>query len=375
MFESMRGSSPPSHVFHLLILCTCIAAGPSRPFVQAQASTEHGFSPEPEAELQTAIALTRRGLFEDAIPHFLAVQGRVAEEYVATFNLALCYVGTGRFDRAVPLLIALRDRQRETAEVNNLLAQAYLGEQQPQLALVAFKRAVALAPKNEKLYLFAADAYMDHQYYAAGLNAVELGLLYLPDSPRLHYHRAVFLCLLDEFDLAKTDFDAVGKLAPESDISYLATAQKHLFAGAIPEAIRTAREAIKKDHADFILLAILGESLIRSGAAPGDKEFAEAQAVLEKSVAAHPNYPSSQIALGKLYLMNNRLDEAILHLEFGRRLEPLNPSAYSNLAAAYRRRGDLEQAQNIVTALDKLNQQQAARIRDGSGEREGHNKQ
>ena len=54
-----------------------------------------------EAELQTGISLTRRGKFEEAIPHFLAVQGHVSikNEFVLEYDLALCYVATGRFEQ------------------------------------------------------------------------------------------------------------------------------------------------------------------------------------------------------------------------------------------------------------------------------------
>ena len=179
----------------------------------------------------------------------------------------------------------------------------------------------------------------------------------------------MFLTLLDRFDDAKSDFDLARKLAPESDTAYLAGAQEAMFEGNIEEAIRIAREGIAKGHENFTLLTILGEALLRSGIAPGQKEFDEARQALEKSVAERANYPGAQLALGKLDLLDNQTDNAVAHLETARQLGPENPSVYSNLAAAYRKQGDLPKAQSALAILAKLNQAQADRIRNAPGDR------
>jgi Flp pilus assembly protein TadD len=61
--------------------------------------------------------------------------------------------------------------------------------------------------------------------------------------------------------------------------------------------------------------------------------------------------------------MGDRLTEAITHLEKARQLAPENSSAYSQLAAAYRRRGDLEEAEKMLTVLAGLNREQAAKYK------------
>jgi len=138
--------------------------------------------------------------------------------------------------------------------------------------------------------------------------------------------------------------------------------------GNVSEAIRIAREGVKRGEEGFLLLTLLGEALLRSGAVPGQPEFEEARAALEKSVAERANYPSSQLALGKLYLMDNRATEAITHLEIARQLNPGDPAVYSNLATAYRKQGDLEKAQAALAILAKLNSAQAEKIRTAPGE-------
>jgi predicted Zn-dependent protease len=334
------------------------------------AATDDFQAPNAQAdqELQKGTALTRNGHFTEAIPHLLAAHGRVTNEYAASMNLAICYIATDQPTKAIPILNGMRASSHDNADVNNLLAQAYIGDSQNKKGLEALQRAASITPNNEKLYMFVADACMSKQAYPLGIQVAELGLHNLPQSARLHFERAMFLSLLDRFDEAKPDFALARKLAPGSDIAYVAGAQESMLDGNVPEAIRIAREGTKRGDAGFLLLTLLGEALLRSGATPGQPEFAEAQAALEKAVADRPNYPSSQLALGKLYLIGNRVSDAVTHLEIARNLNPGNPAVYSNLAAAYRKQGDLQKAEDALATLAKLNTAQAERIRTAPGE-------
>ena len=324
-----------------------------------------GASSDADEEFRIGTDFTRQGHFHEAIPHLLAAQGRVSNEFAADFNLALCYTATNEFEKAIVILTALSSTAHPAAGVYNLLAQAYVGNSQPERAFTALQKAAALSPANEKLYVLVADACMDHQNYPLGVKVVSLGIENLPRSARLLYERGVFQTLLERGDLAAADFVQAAKLAPGTEIAYMATAQQNLVEGKIPETIAAARQGIAAGHENYILFTLLGEALIRSGVAPGQPEFAEAQVALEKSVAAHSDNSRSQIALAKIYLMAGRSDDAITHLEIARQIDPANTSVYSHLAAAYRQRGQLDQAQKMLAILANLNEAEAAKIRSG----------
>jgi len=323
-------------------------------------------SSDAESELQTGIGLTQEGRFSEAIPHFLAAQGRVSDEYAANFNLALCYVGTEQFARAIRVLVTLKAGGHDTAAVDNLLAQAYVGTGQDKEAFSAFQRAVKQTPQDEKLYMLIAEQCMDRQSYGLGLDVLNMGLQHLPNSSRLHYERGLFFSFENAPDQATADFDIASKLSPASDIFYMAAGQKALLEGNMPAAIRITREGIEKGHDNYIVLTIFGKAAIQSGVHPGQPEFAEAQTALEKSIAERPNYAVSQAALGELCLMSGRVDDAILHLEAARKLAPGDASVYSHLAVAYRRKGDAEGAKRMLAALAQLNQQEAAKYKSDS---------
>ncbi|MFZ0467002.1 MAG: tetratricopeptide repeat protein [Candidatus Acidiferrales bacterium] len=329
-------------------------------------------SSEAESKLQTGITLTRQGRFSEAIPYFLAARGHVTDEYAASFNLALCYLGTNQFDQAIQILDSLTKDGHETADVNDLLAQAYVGSAQPKKALAAFQQAAEQNPQNERLYLFVTDACMDHQAYDLGIEILNLGLQRLPHSARLHYERGVFFTFENQPDQAKSDFNAARELAPGSEIFYMAAGQAALLEGNIAEAIRITHQGIQNGHENYILLAIFGAAVARSGATPSQREFAEAQKALEKSAAERPDYEVSQIALGELYLAAGRLDDAIARLQNARLLAPTDTAIYSHLAIAYRRRGNLDEEKQMLTILSKLNQEQAEKYKTDSPNKAGY---
>ncbi|HYK35756.1 tetratricopeptide repeat protein [Alloacidobacterium sp.] len=309
---------------------------------------------DPESELRAGIDLSRAGKLEQAIPHLKAAAGHVKDEYAAEFNLALCYVGTGQLDAAVSVLNGLRASGHNTAAMNNLLAQAYVGEKNPRAALDALRAAAAQTPKDEKLYAHVADACTDYKEYDLGLQVVNLGLTELPQSSRLHYERAMFLAQMDRYEEAKPEFDQAAKLQPESDVAYLAMVQEALYEDRFADAERFARAGIASGHGDYVLLSLLGTVLLHAGAVPGQPEFAEARKSLEAAVAERPDYSTAQIALGNLYLMVGKLNDAVTHLEVGRRLEPRNASVYSHLANAYQRLGEKQKAREMLAILGQL---------------------
>jgi len=61
--------------------------------------------------------------------------------------------------------------------------------------------------------------------------------------------------------------------------------------------------------------------------------------------------------------LDNRIDDAIAHLEKARELNAKDASVYSNLASAYRRRGELQKAQDALAVLASMNEAQAEKFR------------
>jgi tetratricopeptide (TPR) repeat protein len=332
---------------------------------------ENGARPA-ETELREGIALTSRGQFQEAIPHFLAARSEVPNSFALEFNLALCYVGARQFPAAIGILSHISDI-RHDGEVKNLLAQALVGDRQPDAAWKAFQEASEAAPSNESLYVLVSQSCLDEGLTDLGGRVLETGLRNLPRSARLHFQRGIFYSQQDDNEPAARDFQAAQTLAPGSEIAYIADAEEALIAGRMQDVIRSARAGIQAGYSHYLLLTMLGEALLRAGATPDTPaEFNDARAALEKAVILRPGYSSSHIALGRIYLTLGRTADAVAQLEAGRRLDPRNKAVYPPLASAYQRSAQPEKAREALGALAELNREDAARIRAADGGRAGY---
>lgn len=356
---------------HTMALALCASAflGVSQPApAQGRGRQSQSAGQQDQADLQTAIDLTRAGKFQQAIPLLLNLQQQGLNQYVVGFNLALCYVGVAQYQAAIRQLTNLIASGRADEQIQNLLAQAYIGAGDQPHAQAAFNAAAALAPKDEKLYLFIADACLQSSMNDFGMNVVDAGLQHLPRSAPLHFDRAMLLIQLDRLDDARTELRGVTALAPGSDVAYIAATQEALFAANVPQALRVAHEGIRKGHRHFMLAALYGEAVLRAGLEPADPEFSEALATLERTASQYPDLPTVQLTLGKLYLAGQRYADAINRLDLAREMDPRNPAVYASLAIAYRRTNQPEREQEALALLARLNKEQADRIASAPGE-------
>jgi len=311
----------------------------------------------PRLQFSLGLALARHELYERAIPYFQAVSVAYPDSYDAAFNLAVCHVLTKQFPQAIAVLNGIANRGHKTAELDNLLAEAFEGNQQVQEAINALREATQLAPKDENNYVDLAALCTNYDAYDLGLQIIEVGLHYYPESDRLIFQRGVMEAMMDRFELAEKDFQLASRLAPDKNLTYAALGVSYMQTGHLQEAIQSLRQRTKEKPNDPILLYLLGDALIRSGANPGDPAFAEAQAVLEKSVKLNSQLAASQGDLARLYLKENRLDDARDHLERARAIDPKDKTAYAQLAVVYRRTGKPELASAMLKTLSRLNEE------------------
>jgi len=313
------------------------------------------------AQFQLGLTLASHGHEERAIPFFEAVQKQHPDSYDAAFNLAVCYLAARRFAPAIDLLMGIKQKGKVTAELDNLLSEAYKGADQIQPAIDALREATRLDPEDEANYIDLASLCTDHDAYDLGLEVIDVGLRYNPQSDRLVFQRGILHAMKNQFDLADKDFQLASQLAPDKNLSYAGLSISYMQTGNLPEAVRTLRERVRQKPDDATVQYLLGEALIRAGAAPDAREFAEAKTALERSVALNASFVPPKVDLAKLYLRENRVEDAVALLEKARALDPQEKSIYSQLATAYRRQKKSEQAAAALATLTRLNEEQRQR--------------
>jgi tetratricopeptide (TPR) repeat protein len=322
----------------------------------------------PQSQFVLGVKLAGADLFQNAVPYLLAVREAQPDSYDAAFDLALCYLNLKQYPQAIELLRPLPNRGPETAEVYNVLAEAYEGNGETQKAVDSLRKAIALAPDDENNYLDFAALCLDHQDFPAGLQVLNVGLGIHPKSDRLFFERALLYATEDKFELAEKDFQHAAVLAPDSDSSYRGLGRLYLETGNAAQAIETLRKRLREKPGDADLLYLLGEALVQSGAHPVDAAYQEAQSAFERSVKLDPNQCLPRVSLGKMYLENDRVTDAVAQLEQARTINPKEKSTYWQLAVAYRRLGETDQQKIALSTLKKLNDEERAGSRDKTRE-------
>ena len=318
-----------------------------------------------KGQFSIGLALAQHELYGEAIPYFELVRQAFPDSYDAGFDLANCYVEAKQYPQAIETLRMLKERGHKTAELDNLLGEAYEGNQQINEAISALREATQIAPEDENNYIDLATLCIDHDSYDLGLEILNVGLHYRPQSDRLVFQRGILHAMQSQFELADQDFELASKLAPEKNLSYIGLSVSYMHTGNLPEAIATLRQRVKAKSEDPLLQYLLGETLVRSGANPGGPDFIEAKTAFEHSIRLNPRFAPSFVQLGKLELREGHVDEAVALLEKARALDPTDKAAYSHLAIAYRRQGKAAMATGMLAELAKLNDEERAKNSHG----------
>jgi tetratricopeptide (TPR) repeat protein len=312
----------------------------------------------PQSQFLIGITLAQSDLMVRAIPYLEAVQRSYPTSYDIGYDLVLCYLAAKQYSQAITTAHSLIESGHETAGLYNVLAEAYVDNKETQPAVDALRRAIALDPGDEDNYLDFASLCMNNHAFEDASRVLGVGLRMHPRSARLIFERAILNAMQDHYDLAEKDFETAAALDPAKNSGYIGLGVTYIETGKASQAIPLLRKRLLEQPDDPNLLYLLGEALVRDGAGPGDTTFTEAQSALEKSLRLNPNLCLPHVALGSIYLQENRNEDAIKLFEQARLIDPKEKSAYSHLAIAYRRVGQPDKAKEMVSFLRDINDQE-----------------
>lgn len=314
----------------------------------------------PGTRFGIAVALDKAGLHERAAAEFSSLHSGFPDSYNISFDLMLEDIAVKNFPEAVQAGTGLIANGHDTAEVSSALAQAYEGERDNQRAFDSYRRAIFLDPQGEGNYVNLVSFCLRQNAPEAGMKVVRIGLKSLPNSARLVYMQGIVYAVEDDYEDAEKAFHLSETLSPSANLGYIGLGASYMESGHSSEAIQILHQRLRQKPNDASLLYLLAESLIRSGASPGQPGYAEAQTALEKSVRLNPSLYLPHVALGEIYLTENRPKDAVIQLEEARSIDPKKKSVYAHLAVAYRRLGQTENAKAVILILKNIFDQENA---------------
>ncbi len=262
------------------------------------------------------------------------------------------------YDRAESLLLEGIEREPRSPELLRLLGGVFFVRGRALNAAVAFKKAEALAPLDERSRFTLAMCYV-----TLGKRAwarPELGKLAsaAPANARYPYWTSRLDYDDGQYAAAVQGFLRVIQLDPgftkahdNLGLSYEALGRNDEAERSYREAVRLNREQKTRWPWPALNLGLLLVRLDRPG---------EAAALFREALREDPRFPQGHYQLGVWLERQGRLEEAAAELEEAARLDPAYPEPAYALARVYRRRGDAERADRALLEFQRLKKEKAS---------------
>jgi tetratricopeptide (TPR) repeat protein len=307
---------------------------------------------------QGGLLLGRAGAYARAAEFFAAVRKRYNDPYVAGYNQLLMLTKAASYSQAILLFHELVAEGYGHAELYNLASESYVKTGRLQDAYNTLRTATRLEPTIEDNYVDLGMLCLEYENYDLGLEILDVGIHYIPNSYRIYVQRGVMLVMRGHMEEAEREFQIAGTLAPEKTLSYVALSEVWMQSGQTQKAVELLREKTKVAGNDFIVPFIFALALIRSGADAGSPQGAEAMHALEVSIRLKSNFPRSHAELGQLLLKAGEVDRGIAELKIATDLDPTDSGPLYQLGQAYRRKGQKAEAEALLGRVAQLHSPQ-----------------
>ena len=221
-------------------------------------------------------------------------------------QLVKTYVSLKQLDKAIDKLNKTIKAQPENVVAYNLLGGIYLNENKLDNALNAFKKSIAIKPEWWPPYRMLALTYAAQGKRTEGIKAFEDGIVNTKSAMELVNDLASIYMQEEHYDKGLALYEAAYQLHPQSPeainnlVSYLSDYSKD--PQGIERAAKLAEPLVKTTNPDF--LDTLGWLAYQQG------DYAKAGEILQKSLTAVPNSPSTQYHLGMVYYKQNDTHKA-----------------------------------------------------------------
>ena len=262
---------------------------------------------------------------------------------------------TRDYERAEALLLEAAEAHPESAEVLRVLGGVFFLRGRPLNAAIAFKKAEALAPLDERSRFTLVMAYvaMGRRDWArpelARLAAAHAGNpLYPYWTGRLDYDDGQYATAVKSLGRALELDPRYMKAHDNLGLCYEALGRFEDAQRSWEEALRLKGEQRVKSPWPALNLGLLLTRLDR---------LDEAEARFRESIASDPRFPPARYQLGITLEKKGRLAEAVAELEEAARLDPAYPEPQYALSRLYRRAGDQEKADRALQRFQELKQE------------------
>lgn len=319
---------------------------------------------QPSTLEQFGACLLQRKQADEALPVFQRVLELRPETEEAQYDLGMAQLSAKRYQDAVHTLKKLVAQKPADADALDLLAEAYEEMGDTADAVATLRQAIVTKPDVPQYYLDFADICMTHTAYKVGIDMLSAGLQRLPQAADLYLARGIFYVQLDDFENSRKDFDRAAQLDPRMEYGQGIQGLADLQQNQLTKAEADVRSRLRTAPRDAFLWYLLSLTLVREGASAGTPPFQEAVSSAERAVALRADFPLARNLLGRLYLEENKVLDAVEQSRLALQEAPTGETAATalyHLVQALKRGGDTNQAARLSKQLAALLQETRAK--------------
>jgi tetratricopeptide (TPR) repeat protein len=327
--------------------------GQSKQALADLAELNRRFAQDYAAQMQVAEVLVHEGAYDLAASQFKQLLKARPDSYELNYDLALAYHRAGEEDQAAAQLRKML-AQGDKAELENLLGSVEEKRGNYPQALMAFRRAAELAPKNEEYQLDFATEIAFHWNPIEAVKAFAAELKNFPNSAKLWMGLGGSYYLLAKYSDAVDSLLHASRLAPGNPDVYALLGLAYDAAGPRQKDIeKKFRDYIKTHPSDALAHYFYGKILLdqSKGRAAGGLDQARRQ--LDTAIGLNPSLVQAHLELATLLRMRGDTQGARSQLETAVKLDPKSSNAYYQLMQVYEKLGQRQEAE---MALQKFRQ-------------------
>ena len=226
---------------------------------------------------------------------------------------------------------------------NNFHAQTQLGIALAGLgrldeAIVAFRRAIQIAPESPEAHNNLGNALRERGRFDEAVAACRRALELKPDFAEALVNLGASVAAQGQLEQAIAAYRRALEIKPDLPHAHNNLASALRESGRFDEAIAACRRALDLDPRFPEAHNNLGASLAELG------QLDEAIAAYQRALQIRPDFPETLNNLGDALRQRDQLGEAIAACRRALHLKPSFPEAENNLGNALRDKGDLDEA-------------------------------
>ncbi len=271
-----------------------------------------------------------------AVNDLQSLVAKTPDNHLLRFNLARAYLAKGDAEQARLQLEEAIKLRPDFIVARDMLARTYLAKKDYAKALKESEETIAMSKGDVQARLTRSTALMAIGDGVKAREEIETILQASPNNPEARYQSGFLAWQQKDYKRAEEAFSQLSKTNPKDSRGLLGVVETMSSEGHLPQGIKLVEDALAKE--------------------PGRRDL--------------------ELALGNLYVRDNRYDAAIGQYQELLKNDPKSGDLLLRLAEAQRRKGDINAAidtfrrASVATPTDARPLLQLGLLLDGTGRRD-----